>query len=87
MRSAGRILIELCASERIGSWVAEPTDLRGLAIWLSPADVHRLVEASLTCRDPGFKITWGISRNTRGWVSLTEGEEIGYHPQDDAGLR
>ncbi len=27
---------------------------------------------------------WGISRNTRRWWSLAEGEAIGYFPKDDA---
>jgi hypothetical protein len=29
-------------------------------------------------------LLWGISRNTRRWLSLAEGEEIGYHPGDDS---
>jgi hypothetical protein len=39
-----------------------------------------MVEACLAA----FRIIWGVSRNTRGWWSLAEGEAIGYHPQDDA---
>jgi uronate dehydrogenase len=27
---------------------------------------------------------WGVSRNTRRWVSLGAGEAIGFHPEDDA---
>ncbi|MBQ1073314.1 NAD(P)-dependent oxidoreductase [Micromonospora sp. C31] len=69
---------------RIGLWFPRPPGLRGLALWLSPDDGARLVEACLTADSPGFRIVWGISRNTRRWWSLAEGEAIGYHPKDDA---
>ena len=69
---------------RIGLWFPEPPGLRGLTMWLSPDDGARLVEACLSAPSPGFRIVWGISRNTRRWWSLAEGEAIGYHPQDDA---
>jgi uronate dehydrogenase len=69
---------------RIGSCFAEPFDLRSLAMWLSPDDCTRLVEACLAVERPGFRIIWGISRNTRRWCSLAEGEAIGYFPVDDA---
>ncbi|MBV1853604.1 NAD-dependent epimerase/dehydratase family protein [Catellatospora tritici] len=69
---------------RIGLWFPKPPGLRGLAMWLSPADGVRLVEACLSAPSPGFRIVWGISRNTRRWWSLAEGEALGYHPVDDA---
>ncbi|MGH8876700.1 MAG: NAD-dependent epimerase/dehydratase family protein [Stackebrandtia sp.] len=69
---------------RIGSWFPTPPGVRGLATWLSPDDGARLVEACLAVGSPGFRIVWGISRNTRRWFSLAEGQAIGYHPEDDA---
>ncbi|GAA3197985.1 NAD-dependent epimerase/dehydratase family protein [Dactylosporangium siamense] len=69
---------------RIGMWTAVPPSPRGLAMWLSPDDGARLVEACLTAPAPGFRLLWGISRNTRRWASLAEGEAIGYDPRDDA---
>jgi uronate dehydrogenase len=69
---------------RIGLWFPTPPGPRGLAMWLSPDDGARLVEASLATEAPGFRIVWGISRNTRRWWSLAEGEAIGYEPKDDA---
>jgi uronate dehydrogenase len=69
---------------RVGSWCPAPPDLRGLAQWLSPDDGARLVEACLAAPAPGFRIVWGISRNTRRWCSLEAGAALGYHPQDDA---
>jgi uronate dehydrogenase len=69
---------------RIGLWFPTPPQLRGLANWLSPDDGARLVEACLSTESPGFRIVWGVSRNTRRWWSLAEGEAIGYFPKDDA---
>jgi NAD(P)-dependent dehydrogenase (short-subunit alcohol dehydrogenase family) len=69
---------------RIGSYRERPTDKRALLTWLSPDDCTRLVEASLQVPDPGFRVVWGISANTRRVVSLEEGRAIGYEPKDDA---
>jgi uronate dehydrogenase len=69
---------------RIGSYRERPTDKRALLTWLSPEDCTRLIEASLQVPDPGFRVVWGISANTRRVVSLEEGRAIGYEPQDDA---
>jgi nucleoside-diphosphate-sugar epimerase len=69
---------------RIGLWFPTPPQLRGLANWLSPDDGARLVEACVAVEKPGFRIVWGVSRNTRRWWSLAEGESIGYFPEDDA---
>nr|WP_296073179.1 NAD(P)-dependent oxidoreductase [uncultured Actinoplanes sp.] len=69
---------------RIGLWFPTPPQNRGLATWLSPDDGARLVEACLSAPSPGFRIIWGVSRNTRRWWSLAEGEAIGYFPKDDA---
>jgi uronate dehydrogenase len=67
---------------RIGTCAPRPTSPRALSTWLSPDDAGRLVEAGLSAS--GFHVVWGISRNTRRWWSLAEGEAIGYRPVDDA---
>ncbi|OIJ25660.1 NAD-dependent epimerase/dehydratase family protein [Nocardioides luteus] len=69
---------------RIGSCFERPWDRRSLWTWLSPDDCARLLEACLATSEPAFRVVWGISRNTRRWWSLAEGEAIGYHPQDDS---
>ncbi|WP_435127010.1 NAD-dependent epimerase/dehydratase family protein [Actinacidiphila sp. bgisy144] len=69
---------------RIGAFRPAPLAPEDLAGWLSPDDAARLVEACLRARPAGFRVLWGISRNTRRWWSLAEGEAIGYHPRDDA---
>ncbi|WP_211588602.1 NAD-dependent epimerase/dehydratase family protein [Allorhizocola rhizosphaerae] len=88
MEACGRLYADRFGMDviclRIGLWSPAPPGLRGLAMWLSPADGGRLVEACLSAPSPGFRIVWGISRNTRRWWSLAEGEAIGYFPQDDA---
>ncbi len=69
---------------RIGSCFPKPGSVRGLFTWMSPEDGARLLEACLAVPDPGFRLIWGISRNTRRWWSLAAGEAIGYHPVDDS---
>ena len=69
---------------RIGTCEYEPPDSRSLATWLSADDMGRLAEAAVSAPSVGFRIVWGISRNTRRWWSLAEGEAIGYQPRDDA---
>ncbi|GAB3979221.1 NAD-dependent epimerase/dehydratase family protein [Plantactinospora veratri] len=67
---------------RIGSCVERPADPRDLSVWLSPDDVARLVEASITAT--GARLVWGVSANTRRWWSTAGGRAIGYIPRDDA---
>jgi uronate dehydrogenase len=70
---------------RILSCFERPLTLRMLSTWLSPDDAGRLFEACLTVSDPGFRVVFGVSANTRGgWVSLDEARAIGYEPRDDA---
>jgi uronate dehydrogenase len=69
---------------RIGSCFERPKDTRMLGIWLSPDDGARLFEAAISVPDPGFRLVWGVSANTRGIFSLTEAKALGYEPQDDS---
>jgi uronate dehydrogenase len=71
---------------RIGSFFETPLSLgpRGLASWLSPDDGARLFEACLAAPEPGYRIVWGVSDNTRRIFSLTEAQELGYTSYDDA---
>lgn len=71
-------------SIRIGSCFPRPTNTRSLSTWLSHEDLLRLVEAALVHPWQEHRVVWGISRNTRRWWSLDEGERIGYFPKDDA---
>jgi uronate dehydrogenase len=70
---------------RILTCAERPQNARSLSTWLSPGDAGRLFEACLTVPDPGFRVAFGVSANTRGgWVSLAEARALGYEPRDDA---
>jgi uronate dehydrogenase len=70
---------------RILSCSDRPRTVRDLSTWLSPDDTGRLFEACLTTEEPGFRVAYGVSANTRGgWVSLAEARSLGYQPEDDA---
>jgi len=69
---------------RIGACIDRPRNHRMLSMWLSPDDCARLMEALLSTPDPGFRVLWGVSANTRNRFSLTEAHALGYRPQDDA---
>jgi uronate dehydrogenase len=70
---------------RILTCMERPRDIRALSTWLSPDDAGRLFAACLSVPSPGFRVVYGVSRNSRGgWVSLAEARAIGFEPQDDA---
>lgn len=71
-------------SVRVGTFGETVREPRMLATWLSADDAARLVEACLTFDEPGHRVIWGMSDNTRGWGNLDAGSRIGYRPQDDA---
>ncbi|GAA3306880.1 NAD-dependent epimerase/dehydratase family protein [Streptomyces cinereospinus] len=71
-------------SVRIGSCFPEPTSVRMLSVWLSPADGARLFHAALTAEDVGHTVVYGSSANTRLWWDLSTARALGYEPQDDS---
>ncbi len=71
-------------SVRIGSCFPEPTSVRMLSIWLSPADGARLFHAALTAERVGHTVVYGSSANTRLWWDLTSARALGYEPRDDS---
>lgn len=71
-------------SVRIGSCFPEPTSVRMLSLWMSPADGARLLHAALTAEDVGHTVAYGSSANTRLWWDLTSARALGYEPQDDS---
>lgn len=69
---------------RIGSCTERPTKKRHLATWLSHADLIRLVLASLSAKQVGFEVLYGVSDNSRSmWRNDPEGA-VRYLPQDSA---
>jgi uronate dehydrogenase len=66
---------------RIGAFIDRP-DPAHLDSWISPADGVRLVAACLDAPVSGFRVIWGVSANPGRWLSLAEGNEVGYVPRD-----
>ncbi|MGW2616494.1 NAD-dependent epimerase/dehydratase family protein [Streptomyces sp. NPDC001500] len=71
-------------SVRIGSCFAEPTSVRMLSVWMSPADGARLLHAALTAENVGHTVVYGSSANTRLWWDLSTARALGYEPRDDS---
>ncbi|MDX3688870.1 NAD(P)-dependent oxidoreductase [Streptomyces europaeiscabiei] len=71
-------------SVRIGSCFPEPTSVRMLSLWMSPADGARLFDAALTAEKVGHTVVYGSSANTRLWWDLSSARALGYEPQDDS---
>lgn len=71
-------------SVRIGSCFPEPSSVRMLSLWLSPADGARLFHAALTAENVGHTVVHGASANARLWLDLTSARALGYEPQDDS---
>ncbi|WP_049565607.1 NAD-dependent epimerase/dehydratase family protein [Streptomyces sp. SBT349] len=71
-------------SVRIGSCFPEPTTVRMLSLWLSPADGARLFDAALSAADVGHTVVFGASANTRGVFDLSTARALGYEPRDDS---
>ena len=69
---------------RIGSCFPEPTSVRMLSLWMSPADGARLFHAALTAEHVGHTVVYGSSANTRLWWDLSTARALGYEPQDDS---
>ncbi|MEV4012109.1 NAD(P)-dependent oxidoreductase [Nonomuraea angiospora] len=67
---------------RLGTCNEASGDTRGLATWISPDDLTRLIEAALTA--PGYHVVWGVSDNARRWWSLEEAKAIGYESRDSS---
>jgi uronate dehydrogenase len=69
---------------RIASRFARPEGERMLSTWLSPSDAVLLLDACLRASAPGFRIVWGVSANTRGYLSREGGQALGFLARDDA---
>jgi len=69
---------------RIGHCFERPHSRERLPVWLSPADARRFIDAALENDVDRFTYVWGVSANTRGWLSGEGARRIGYEPQDDS---
>ncbi|WP_255308299.1 NAD-dependent epimerase/dehydratase family protein [Streptomyces marincola] len=71
-------------SIRIGSCFPEPTSVRMLSVWLSPADGARLFDAALRAENVGHTVVYGSSANTRTVWDLAPTRALGFEPEDDS---
>jgi uronate dehydrogenase len=70
---------------RIGFFRDRPLEERHLAVWISPADMARLVRAALEAPIIHFEVVYGVSKNTRCLWDLDRARRVlGYEPQDNA---
>lgn len=69
---------------RIGHCFDSPHSRERLPVWLSPGDARRLVDAALENDIDSFTYVWGVSANTRRWLSLEGARRIGFEPRDDS---
>jgi uronate dehydrogenase len=69
---------------RIGYAAPVPSDICGLAMWISPRDLAQLVSIGIDHPDIRFEIVYGISGNTRSWYDNSNAERLGYRPQDNS---
>lgn len=70
---------------RIGFFRDRPLEERHLAVWISPADMARLVRCAIEAPGIRYEIVYGISNNTRRFWDLGRARVVlGYEPQDDA---
>ncbi len=69
---------------RICCFKPAPVEARDLRLWLSWDDAARLVDACLRHAEPGYRMVWGVSANTRLRIDDPVARAIGYAPRDDA---
>jgi uronate dehydrogenase len=69
---------------RIGHATPTPSDVRDLAMWISPRDLAQLVGIGIDHPNVHFEIVYGVSGNTRSWYDNTNAERLGYRPLDNA---
>jgi uronate dehydrogenase len=71
-------------SLRIGAYRERPSDLRQLAVWISPRDMVELVRCGIEAPDFGYATVYGVSANTRSFWDNSAVAFLGYAPRDDA---
>ena len=72
-------------SLRIGTCMGKPPENeRQLSTWLGAEDALHLAMRCIEAENVGCTAVWGISNNTRAWYDLSEGNAIGYAPQQNA---
>jgi uronate dehydrogenase len=71
-------------SLRIGAYRERPSDLRQLAVWVSPRDMVELVRCGIEAPDFSYATVYGVSNNTRNFWDNSAVAFLGYAPRDNA---
>ena len=71
-------------SLRIGAYRDRPSDLRQLAVWISPRDMVELVRCGIEAPGFGYATVYGVSANTRKFWDNSTAAFLGYTPKDNA---
>lgn len=71
-------------SLRIGAYRDQPSDIRQLAVWISPRDMVELVRCGIEAPDFGYATVYGVSGNTRSFWDNSDLAFLGYAPRDNA---
>ena len=72
-------------SLRIGTTMGKPPEnARQLSTWMGSDDLLQLVMRCIEAERVGYCAVWGISANSRAYYDLSEGNAIGYRPQQNA---
>jgi uronate dehydrogenase len=71
-------------SLRIGSCEARPSNFRHLSTWLSHDDMVSLALSCIRAPAVGYLAVWGVSNNTRSYLTPLDCAAIGYAPRDNA---
>ncbi len=71
-------------SLRIGAYRDRPSDIRLLAVWISPRDMVELVRCGIEAPDFGYATVYGVSANTRSFWDNSAVAFLGYAPKDNA---
>jgi uronate dehydrogenase len=68
-------------SLRIGAYRDRPSDIRQLAVWISPRDMVELVRCGIEAPDFGYATVYGVSANTRSFWDNSAVAFLGYAPE------
>lgn len=71
-------------SLRIGAYRERPSDLRQLAVWVSPRDMVELIRCGIEAPDFGYATVYGVSANARNFWDNSAVAFLGYEPRDNA---
>jgi uronate dehydrogenase len=71
-------------SLRIGAYRPAPTDLRHLAVWISPRDMVELIRCSIEAPALHYCVAYGVSANDRSFWDNSEAAILNYVPRDNA---